>query len=82
MTREGLLHLGIVRSSHGHARIRAVDAGKARTLPGVLAAWSAADLPEAARPTLARADGAHKGRPFAAPILAGGVIRYVGEYVA
>ena len=25
MTREGLLHLGVVRSPHGHARIRAID---------------------------------------------------------
>ncbi len=42
----------------------------ARTLPGVVAAWSAADLPEAARPILAGSEGAHKGRPFAARVLA------------
>src|SRR6266850_686276 len=82
MTREGLLHLGVVRSAHGHARIRAIDTREARTLPGVVAAWSAADLSEAARPILASADGAHKGRPFAARVLAGDVVRYVGECVA
>ena len=82
MTREGLLHLGVVRSPHGHARIRAIDMRDARTLRGVVAAWSAADLPEAARPILASADGAHKGRPFAARVLAGDVVRYVGECVA
>ena len=82
MTREGLLHLGVVRSPHGHARVRAIDTREARTRPGVVAAWSAADLPEAARPILASADGAHKGRPFAARVLAGDVVRYVGECVA
>jgi carbon-monoxide dehydrogenase large subunit len=82
MTREGLLHLGVVRSPHGHARIRAIDMRDARTLPGVVAAWSAADLPEAARPILAGSEGAHKGRPFAARVLAGDVVRYVGECVA
>jgi hypothetical protein len=44
--------------------------------------WSAAELPEAARPILASAEGAHKGRPFAARVLAGDVVRYVGECVA
>jgi carbon-monoxide dehydrogenase large subunit len=82
MTREGLLHLGVVRSPHGHARVRAIDTREARALPGVVAAWSAADLPEAARPILASADGVHKGRPFAARVLAGDVVRYVGECVA
>ena len=72
----------MVRSSHGHARIRAIDVRDARTLPGVVAAWSAADLPEAARPILAGSEGAHKGRPFAARVLAGDVVRYVGECVA
>ena len=75
MTREGLLHLGVVRSPHGHARVRAIDTREARTRPGVVAAWSAADLPEAARPILASADGAHKGRPFAARVRAGDVVR-------
>ena len=82
MTREGLLHLGVVRSPHGHARIRSIDMRDARTLPSVVAAWSAADLPEAARPILAGSEGAHKGRPFAARVLAGDVVRYVGECVA
>src|SRR5262249_60880773 len=32
-----------VRSPHAHARIRAVDTAKARTMPGVLAVLTAAD---------------------------------------
>jgi carbon-monoxide dehydrogenase large subunit len=82
LTREGLLHLGVVRSPHAHARILAVDTQAARAMPGVIAAWSAADLPEATRPILAGSEGAHKGRPFAAPVLASRVVRYAGEPVA
>jgi carbon-monoxide dehydrogenase large subunit len=82
LTREGMLHLGVVRSLHAHARVRAVDTRAAVALPGVAAAWSAADLPEAARPILAGSEGAHQGRPFAAPVLARDRVRYVGEPVA
>jgi carbon-monoxide dehydrogenase large subunit len=82
LTREGLLHLGVVRSLHAHARILGVDTRGARAMPGVVAAWSPADLPETARPILAGSEGAHKGRPFAAPVLARDVVRYVGEPVA
>ena len=53
-----------------------------RAVPGVVAAWSAADLPETARPILAGSGGAHKGRPFAVPVLARDLVRYVGEPVA
>src|SRR5262245_25543399 len=82
MTREGLLHLGVVRSPHAHARVLKVDTREAQAMAGVAAAWSAADLPEATRPILAGAEGAHKGRAFAAPVLARDVVRYVGEPVA
>jgi carbon-monoxide dehydrogenase large subunit len=82
LTREGLLHLGVVRSTHAHARLADVDTRAARTMPGIVAAWSAADLPETARPILAGSEGAHKGRPFAAPVLARERVRYVGEPVA
>jgi carbon-monoxide dehydrogenase large subunit len=82
LTREGLLRLGVVRSIHAHARVLAVDTREALAMPGVLAAWSAADLPEAARPVLAGSEGAHRGHPFAVPVLARDVVRYVGEPVA
>ncbi len=82
LTRHGLLHLGVVRSPHAHARLLKVDTREALAAPGVVAAWSAGDVPEASRPILAGSDGAHAGRPFAAPVLAGEVVRYVGEPVA
>ena len=82
LTRPGAAHLGVVRSLHAHARLRSVDLGAARSAPGVLAAWAAADLPEVSRPVLSGSEGAHKGRPFAAPVLARDVVRYVGEPVA
>src|SRR2546426_5992298 len=36
ITRPGLVHLGVVRSPHAHARVIAIDATNARALPGVL----------------------------------------------
>src|SRR5215470_524171 len=82
LVREGLVHLGIVRSVQAHARVVRVDLGAAAQTPGVLAAWSAADLPEIARPIPAVFGGSFKGKPFAQPVLAGQVVRYVGECVA
>jgi aerobic carbon-monoxide dehydrogenase large subunit len=78
----GLLHLGVVRSAHAHARIRAVDLAAIRARPGVVAAWSAADL-DGIAPTLPTAyGGTTKGKPWAIPVLARDVTRYVGEPVA
>src|SRR5438034_10334060 len=42
----GLLHAKLLRSPHAHARILKVDVSKARPLPGVRAAVTAADIPE------------------------------------
>ncbi len=41
----GLLHMKLLRSPHPHARIRAIDATAARTLPGVVAVLTHADAP-------------------------------------
>ena len=78
----GLLHLGVVRSVHAHARVIRVGADAARRVPGVVAVWTAADL-DGIAPTLATAyGGATKGKPWAIPVLARDVVRYVGEPVA
>jgi carbon-monoxide dehydrogenase large subunit len=77
-----LLHLGAVRSVHAHARVLKVGTGAALALPGVVAAWSAVDLPEGARAIAPAYGGAHKGRLFEQPILAREVVRYVGEPIA
>jgi carbon-monoxide dehydrogenase large subunit len=82
LARPGCAHLGVVRSEHAHARIIRVNGAAARTMPGVLAVWTAADLPEAARPLTSLSTGAHADRPFVAPILVAERARYVGEPVA
>jgi aerobic carbon-monoxide dehydrogenase large subunit len=73
-----MLHLGVVRSLHAHARLARVDTAAARALPGVVAAWHAGDLPEIARPL----PSAARTRPYAQPVLAAQVARHVGEPVA
>lgn len=82
LERAGVLQLGIVRSVQGHARIIRIDVTVAARMPGVRAAWTPADLPEIARPIPAVFGGSFKGKPFAQPVLAGEVVRYVGECVA
>ena len=39
----GLVHAAILRSPHGHARLKRVDVSRARSAPGVLAVFTAAD---------------------------------------
>ncbi|HEV2218197.1 MAG TPA: molybdopterin cofactor-binding domain-containing protein, partial [Candidatus Dormibacteraeota bacterium] len=45
---DGALHVAFCRSPVPHARIRAVDRSGATELPGVVAVWTAEDLPEIA----------------------------------
>ncbi|HVQ92835.1 MAG TPA: xanthine dehydrogenase family protein molybdopterin-binding subunit [Mycobacteriales bacterium] len=78
----GLLHLAIVRSPIAHARITRVDVSAARQRPGVLAAFSGADL-AAELGTLPCAwpvtpDMVHPDHPP----LATDEVRYVGDAVA
>ena len=84
---EGLTHAAVLRSPYAHALIERIDAKTARTMPGVLAVVTAADV---------RADGLQPLRPtaetnlhtgerfaFAAqPLLAADKVRYAGEPVA
>jgi CO/xanthine dehydrogenase Mo-binding subunit len=79
LTRPRCAYLGVVRSQHAHANIVRVNDTAARALPGVLAVWTAADLPEARRPLTSASTGAHAERPFVAPILVTDRARYVGE---
>jgi len=72
-----LAHLVFVRSSQPHASIRSVDVEAARAMPGVIAVWTAADLPEPAR---AIPDWQPRG--VTSPprtVLAQGEVNYVGE---
>jgi carbon-monoxide dehydrogenase large subunit len=43
-------HVAFLRSPHAHARIRSIDASRARRHPGVLAVYTAADLGDYWRP--------------------------------
>ncbi|MBI2528698.1 MAG: xanthine dehydrogenase family protein [Candidatus Rokubacteria bacterium] len=82
LRRDGMCYLGVVRSLHAHARLVGVEVAAAMAAPGVLAVWTAADLPEAARPVLTFGGSVHRDRPFAVPLLARDRVRYVGEPVA
>ncbi|HEU5471348.1 MAG TPA: xanthine dehydrogenase family protein molybdopterin-binding subunit [Actinophytocola sp.] len=74
---QGAVRVVFLRSSMAHARIRSLDLTAARRAPGVLAVVATGDVePATAPPT--------PGLPEAMvrPLLARGVVRYVGEPVA
>src|SRR5438067_3776331 len=77
---DGLVHVAFCRSVLPHALIRAIDASTANAMPGVLAIWTADDLPEVAdglsdwgpedmiakgRPILNRDEANYAGEAFA-----------------
>src|SRR5438132_14275848 len=78
LRRDGMVHLAVVRSVHAHARIIRVGLEAARKMPGVLAAWSRRDLPDLPPAIPSAYAAAQKGRPWAEPVLAADVVRYVG----
>ena len=75
--REGLLHAVFVRSELPHALLRGVDADGARSMPGVVGVFVAADLGLPAMHTLVKIDGA-----LLRPPLATDRVRFVGDIVA
>jgi len=82
----GALHGMVVRSTHAHARIAAVDVDKARRMPDVAAVFTGADL---AADNIGPLPCAVTGIPMATPLvvppchaLARETVRYVGEPVA
>ncbi|HEV7983659.1 MAG TPA: xanthine dehydrogenase family protein molybdopterin-binding subunit [Xanthobacteraceae bacterium] len=87
MVLPGMAFGHVLRSPHAHARIRAIDAGKAKAAPGVLAVltgadWDASgwgDLPVPGG--MKRRDGGPMYRPRY-PALASERVRWVGDYVA
>jgi carbon-monoxide dehydrogenase large subunit len=78
---EGCLHVALLRSPLASARIRSVDASAARSSPGVVAAFTAADLEGSCEPMRV-----HLTTPGVVvpewPILATDRARYVGEVLA
>jgi aerobic carbon-monoxide dehydrogenase large subunit len=75
------LHMRVVRSAHAHGRLVSIDARQARTLPGVVAIWTAADIADL--PLIDFREGPNERlAPFRQPVLARDHVRYVGEPVA
>ena len=76
----GLVHAAFCRSTLPHARIVAIDRSAAVSMPGVIAVWTADDLPEVAAglTDFTPADMEQRGRP----ILNRDELNYVGELYA
>lgn len=78
---EGQVYMSVVRSSLASARILSVDASSALQRPGVLAVYTAADLPPGHN-VIREVAGPPELLDFGRPILAEGRVRYAGEAVA
>src|ERR1700710_864887 len=82
LTRDGLLHAVILRSSVAHGYIRGIDAKFARTRPGVHAVITAADLGEAIPVIPMRQEPLPALKAYLQPVIAHDKVRYVGEPLA
>jgi carbon-monoxide dehydrogenase large subunit len=82
VSRPGLLHAAIVRSTIAHGRIRAIDRAAALARPGVRAVITAADIGNAIPTIPLRQEALAAFKPFEQPVIAAGTVRYVGEPVA
>ena len=82
----GMLHAAFLRSPHAHARIRSIELGRARALPGVIVVYTAEDLGDYWRPgPLLVAPPPVAGAVFHQRTqvpLARGKVRHVGEPIA
>jgi aerobic carbon-monoxide dehydrogenase large subunit len=76
----GACHVFFVRSPVAHAKIRSIDASAALEAPGVVAVFTGADL--ASLPLLAPPMPGMINGAMGQPLLATGVVRFVGEPVA
>ena len=81
----GCLHLHVLRSPHGHARIDRLDASAARMLPGVVAIYTEADLAADGRgplPCAVAIEFVEKLIVPPRPAMAKDGVRHVGDPVA
>ncbi|MGE3662336.1 MAG: xanthine dehydrogenase family protein molybdopterin-binding subunit [Pseudonocardia sp.] len=76
-----MLHAQFVRSTEAHARVVSVDLEEVRAVPGVVAAFDAADL-DLGDVTALLDRPRREFVPTAMPVLARDRVRYVGEPVA
>jgi carbon-monoxide dehydrogenase large subunit len=77
----GLVHAAIVRSAVAHGRLAHIDASAARTMPGVVALVTAADIGPIPAISVRMAPAPRQER-FQQPVIAADKVRYVGEPVA
>jgi putative selenate reductase molybdopterin-binding subunit len=75
----GMLHARILHSPHAHARIRRIDASRARALPGVALVLTHEDVPRVAYTTAGQ--GWPEPSPYDAFML-DNKVRFVGDRVA
>ena len=76
----GTLHVSFVRSSCAHARIKSIDVTAARTMPGVRAVYTGAEIAKRVKPL--RVGGSSLLREVKLYPLAVEKVRYFGEPVA
>jgi carbon-monoxide dehydrogenase large subunit len=86
-----MVHMAILRSPHGHARIRRVDTTAALKMPGVLRVVTAAEIEGKLMPLpciwVPGGVESHfpphpMGLPASGPVLAGDTVRFIGDPVA
>ncbi|HYM91580.1 MAG TPA: xanthine dehydrogenase family protein molybdopterin-binding subunit [bacterium] len=82
LTLPGMTHLVVVRSAAAHARLRAVNLEPARRSPGVVAVVTGRDLAGQVHPLPVNVPEPASVAQIAHPVLAGDVVRYVGEPIA
>jgi len=78
-------HAYFLRSPHAHAKIRKIDTAKAKTLPGVVAIFTGADLEGVNGLPCGWLITGTDGKPMNEPphpVLAQGKVRHVGDQVA
>jgi len=86
MVLPGMVFGHVLRSPHAHARIRSIDASRAKAAPGVLAVLTGADWKAAGWGNLPvpgglkRRDGSAFRPPY--PAMVTDRVRFVGDYVA
>ncbi len=79
----GMAHAAILRSTHGHARVRSVDTSRAKKAPGVVAVYTGADTSTVLKPIPCAwliPNSELKAAPFGP--LATDRVRFVGDAIA
>ncbi|WP_340539138.1 xanthine dehydrogenase family protein molybdopterin-binding subunit [Nocardioides sp. GXZ039] len=77
----GMLHVALVRSPHAHARVVGVDVAAVRSVPGVRAVLTGAEVAAATQPVFTMAAMHRPPLPVPMPALAADKVRHVGEPV-